>query len=223
MALSTGLASALQADSPLIFFALEVLLPGGAMRLADGAGQLTIGGNTYLGLDPVYGALVGPDPWSDGVSAEAVHLTWMVQVPSNTAAAELCQPVNQGSTVNLWFGAVNRSTGLVVADPYLLWTGDLDTTTLAADRNARTVKFDAESTWDRFFDTDEGLLLDNATHQTIYPGELGLEFVTTVQDQLPWGADAPRPIMVTDVIGGVPVGIGGVGGFRIGAFLGIPG
>jgi hypothetical protein len=221
MSLSTGLASALQGDAPLIFFALEVLLPGYALRLVDGAGQVTIGGNTFLGLDPIYGALVGPDPWNDGVSAEAVHMTFQVQVPSNTAAAGLCSPAAQGAPVTLWFGAVDRATGLVIADPYVLWTGDLDTMTLASDRNTRAVKFDAESAWDRFFDTDEGILLDNATHQNLWPGELGLEFVTMVQVQLPWGADAPRPIVVTDVLGGSPIGAGGgIGGYRPFAFGG---
>lgn len=221
MSLASGLQSALQADSPLLFFGLEVIFPGFNLRLLDGAGQVTINGNLFVGLDATYGALAAIDGWSDGVSAEAVHLTFQIQPPTNSAAAALCQPGNQGAVVNLYFGAVDRVSGLAVTSPYLIWTGDLDTMTLATDRNSQVVKFDAESTWDRFFDTDEGILLDNATHQAIWAGELGLEYVTYVQMQLPWGSDAPRPIVVTDSIGGVPGGAGfGVGGWRPSAYLG---
>ncbi len=220
MSLSPGLATALQADSPLIFFAVEVLYPTFALRLVDGAGAVTINSNTFLGLDPTYGVLVGPDPWQDGISAEAPHMTFQVQAPSNTAVAMLCNPAAQGAAVSLWFGAVDRVTGLAVASPYLLWTGDLDTMTLQVDRGLRSVKMDCESAWDRFFDTDEGILLDHATHLAIWPGELGLEFVTQVQAQIPWGSDGPRPVVVHDVIGGTPDFSNGLGGYNPGAFLG---
>lgn len=222
MSLSSGLATALAADSPLAFFAVEVLLPSYALRLVDGAGAVSINGNVFVGLDTTYGALVGPDPWQDGVSAEAPHLTFSIQVPTNLAAAQLCSPAGQGSQVSLWFGAVNRATGLAVASPYLAWLGDLDTASLMVDRGTRVVKFDCESSWDRFFDTDEGILLDDATHQALWPGELGLEYITEVQAQLPWGADAVRPIMVKDVIGGSPDYTNGLGGYNPSAF-GYPG
>ena len=175
----------------------------------------------FLGQDPTYGSLSGIDGYEDGVSAEAPHLTFQIQPPSNAAAAALCNPTAQGSQVTLWLGAVNRSTGLAIA-PYQMWQGDLDTMTLAIDRGARLVKMDAESIWDRFFDTDEGILLDNATHQAIWPGELGLEYVTEVQAQIPWGSDSPRPVVVTDVIGGSPDYTNGIGGYNPNAYS-VPG
>lgn len=225
MSLAAGLATALQADSPLMFFAVEVIYPTFALRLLDGPGVTTIGGNTFTGLDPTWGALAGPEAFADGVAAEAPHLVFQIQAPTNAAAANLCDPAAQGSVVNLYLGAMNRATGQPVSSPYLMWTGSLDTMTLQVDRGARTVKLDAESSWDRFFDTDEGLLLDNSTHQALWPGELGCEYVTYVQVQLPWGADAPRPIVVKDVIGGQSPGTSssGVGGYNPGAYPIVPG
>jgi len=219
MSLPTGLTTALGADSPLIFFAVEIIFPTFNLRLLDGPAVLSLNGNTFVGLDATYGALAGPEAWSDGVSSEAPHVMFQIQPPTTGAAASLCNPAYQGSVVNIWFGAVNRATGATVSAPYLAWSGFVDTMTLAIDRNARVVKVDAESTWDRFFDTDEGILLDNSTHQSIWPGELGLEFVTYVQQQVPWGSDAPRPIVVSDTLGGQPAGAGqGMGGYRPGAF-----
>lgn len=220
MSLSPGLATALAAEAPLTFFALEILLPGEALRLLDGSGDLIVNGNEYLGLDPTYGALVGPDAFQDGSSAEAPHLTFQIMAPTNAAAAAICSPAAQGSAVSLWFGAVNRITGGVIADPILLWQGDLDTTAWTVDRGQRAVRCDCESIWDRFFDTDEGILLDNATHQSIWPGELGLEYVTQVQMQLPWGADTARPIVVHDVINGSPSYSNSYGGGEGAALIG---
>lgn len=225
--LDPTLQTALVADGPLIFFAVEIVYPTFTVRLCDGSGQVTIGGNVFVGADDIYGVLVGPDPFQDGVSAEAPHLTFQIQPPSNTAAAALCDGAAQGSPVSLWFGALDRATGLPIGATQLMWAGALDVPTLVADKNVRIVKIDAESSWDRFFDLDEGILLTNASHQAFWPGELGLEYVTEVQAQLPWGSDAPRPIVVTDVIGGNPDytnsaggaaggggGSGGGGGYR---------
>jgi len=227
--LDSTLQTALGADGPLVFFAIEMLYPSFSLRLVDGAGTVDIGGNTFVGLDPVYGSLIGPDAWGDGVAAEAPHLTLQLQPPSNTAAVALCDPAAQGSQVTLWFGALDRVTGLPIGTPYVLWIGDLDVPTLVADRGTRVVKIDAASGWDRFFDVDEGILLTNASHQAFWPGELGLEYITEVQAQIPWGQDAPRPVVVHDVINGSPAysnvygggAAGGYGGFRnpIGAFL----
>lgn len=202
--LDSTLQAALAADSPLVFFAIEILFPAFSLRLVDGAGTIALNGNVFVGRDSTYGALVGPDTWQDGVAAEAPHLTFQIQPPSNTAAAALCNPAAQGSRVSLWFGAINRATGAPIGTSYPMWIGNLDVPTLVADRGQRIVKMDCESSWDRFFDVDEGLLLTNASHQAFWPGELGLEYVTNVQAQIPWGADSPRPVVVTDVPNGSP-------------------
>lgn len=192
------LQTGLQADSPLVFFAVEILFPGFNLRLLDGPGTLTINSNTFVGLDATYGTLMLPENFTDGIAAEAPHLVLGIFPPTNTASAAICEPSTQGSQVSMWFGAVNRSTGALIGTPYLCWKGQLDTAVGTFDRNQRFVKIDAESSWDRLFDQDEGILLDNATHQMIWPGELGLEYITNVQYQIPWGLDGPRPNVVAD-------------------------
>ena len=219
--LDPTLQTALAADGPLVFFALQIIYPGFTLQLLDGPGVVTFGGMTFTGADSTYGTLVVPEAFTDGVSAEAPHLTFQIMPPSNTAAVALAASAAQGSPVSLWFGAINRATGAPAGTPYLAWFGALDIGTLVVDRGSRAVKIDCESAWDRFFDVDEGILLTDASHQAFWPGELGLEYVTEVQAQLPWGQDAPRPIVVHDVIGGSPDysnrpdygGGGGYGGY----------
>ena len=61
-------------------------------------------------------------------------------------------------------------------------------------------RLEAVSVWERLFDDGEGVRLTNAYHQSAWPGELGFEFVTAVQRQLPWGADTPRPSVIADAL-----------------------
>jgi hypothetical protein len=215
--------ASLQGDNPLVAWAVEIDYPTFTLRLVDGAGQITINGHTFLGVDPTYGTLNGPDTWEDGTAAEAPHLTFQILPPTNTAAAALASATAQGSPVSLWFASINRATGAVIGTPYLLWTGDIDVPTLLIGKNTRVVKIDAESAWDRFFDVDEGLLLTNACHQSFWPGELGLEYVTEVQAQIPWGQDIARPVVVTDVINGTPDYTNGVTGGAAGGVGGAVG
>ena len=55
--MTPGLESALRADRPLIFGALEINLPGYDLRLLDGSGEVMIGGNKFVGRDATFGTI----------------------------------------------------------------------------------------------------------------------------------------------------------------------
>lgn len=205
--LDASLQAALGAFSPLHFFAVEVLYPSFNLRLLDGPGQVTLNSNAFVGLDGIYGTLVLPESFSDGVAAEAPNISFGVMVPSNVAAAALCDPAAQGSPVNVYYSAVNRASG-VPYNPYLIWSGELDVATWTVGQNVRQVKIDAESPFGAFNDSFDGALLTNTAHQSIWPGENGLQFVTDVQQLMPWGSDSPRPNVVRDIQQGQAPGQG---------------
>ncbi|HEY1750314.1 MAG TPA: hypothetical protein VGG29_03570 [Caulobacteraceae bacterium] len=192
--------AALQADSPLHGFAVEIAYPTFTVRLLDGAGFLELNGDTFVGLDATYGALVLPEAFADGISDQAPSLLFGIQAPTNAAAAALCDPTAQGSVIKCWYWAADSVTGLVVGSPYLVWYGYLDAPTLVADKSSRLVKIDAESPFGPFLDSPDGNLLSNSDHQALWPGELGLQFVVDVQQVMPWGADSPRPVLIRDVL-----------------------
>ena len=93
----------------------------------------------------------------------------------------------QGSRTRVWFGAINRVTGSPIPDPYLLYDGELDQPTLTTGLAKRTVDYDVVSMFDILFDNDEGARLADSFHQSIWPGERGLEFVTGIIRQIIWG------------------------------------
>jgi hypothetical protein len=186
--LSPQLAAALRGERPLLFGAVEINLPNGYdLLLLDGAAQLMINGRKFVSRDPVYGVLDTIKGLADtlGNSAPAVTLGL---IPAATASlAKLMDPAVQGSPVTISMGCIDMWTGLVVPDPYVLFVGELDVPTVNWDMNDRRLDYVATSIAERLFATEEGLRLSDAFHQHVWPGELGLAFVTAVETYVPWG------------------------------------
>lgn len=206
--LSPGVASALDGLHVVEFHALELVLPSYTLRLIDGAGFVTFGGNTFVGRDPTYGTIGAIESFDEGVENKAPRLTVTLLPPTNTAAALLANPAAQGGAARLWYGVLNPETGLPVDDPHLEFVGEIDVPVLKVGR-ARALEIEVSSIWEKLFPRDDGARLNNAFHQSIWPGELGFEFVVDVQGQNPWGQDGPRPAAVRDI----PNAGAGPGGF----------
>lgn len=181
------LTAELGGDNPLVFLACEIILPDYNLRLIYGSGEVEMSGNTFVGNDDTYGVIIALDPPEDGMGDQAPTLTISMAAPSDTSAADLASPLMQGSRTRVWFGAIDRATGAPIPDPYLLFDGELDQPTLTTGLAKRTVDYDVVSMFDILFDNDEGARLADAFHQSIWPGELGLEFVTGIIRQIIWG------------------------------------
>lgn len=207
--LSVGLDTALSGAHVLDFYALQIELPSYTLRLVDGSGFVTFDGDTYVGEDAIYGTIGSIEPISDGSENTSPRLNIVLLPPTNVAAADLASPAAQGSAVSVWYGAINPATGLVIDTPHLEFIGTLDVATLRVGKG-RSLELEVASIWDALFPRDDGARLNAAFHQSVWPGELGFEFVTDVQRQLPWGADAPRPVVIRDVANtAAPQGYGG--------------
>lgn len=214
MALDVSLAAALQGPAATVFCALEIVLPDHTLRVLDGTGVVAFGDRTFGGSDATFGILHAIESVAEQVGTEAPRVRFTFMPSTMDATVALSAPSAQGSEVSLWFGAVDPATGLVIGEPELLFIGELDAVEGAFDQNSRVLTLDVASAWDRLFDVNEGNRLNNAFHQSIWPGELGFQYVTQIQRDEPWGFDAPRPRVVADVLGGQqrPVLVGGGGG-----------
>lgn len=210
MALDASLDAALKGAAPLVCLLLKIELPGHTIRLVDGTGEITFNSETYTGEDEVYGVLDAVESLTEQVGTEAPTARFTFLPTSLEALADITAPANQGSPVYVWFGAVDQATGLLIGEPELLFLGELDTAEVEAGPESTVIAFDVVSAWERLFEANEGLRLNDKFWQTVYPGARGLQYVSEIQRDLPWGYDAPRPRVVSDVSGGGP-GIGGVG------------
>lgn len=185
--LSPALASALRGERPLLCGLVTIGLPGYMLRLLDGSGQLMVGGDLYVGRDATYGVLDTVKGLGDQIGDQAPAVTLGLIPAGDAALSQLVDPAVQGSSVTISMGCVDLATGLVVADPYVLFAGELDVPTVKWSANDRRLEYKVTSVAERLFATEEGRRLSDAFHQKVWPGELGLGFVTDVETYVPWG------------------------------------
>lgn len=186
---TAAMQSALAADAPLVFLAVRMDLPTGVLRLVDGAGVVTFGGETYVGRSDTFGALADIQPPTDGVGDEVPEMEITVTPPDAATAIALNSAGVQGAEVQLWFGAVDRTSGAVVADPLLLFLGEVDVPAHRVGRGLLAAEFHCVSSMERFFDNEEGMRLSDSLHKLLFPGETGLSNVTGVQKKVYWGVE----------------------------------
>lgn len=187
--LTLAMQTALDADAPLVFLAVRIDLPSGTLRLVDGAGSVIFAGETYVGRDDNFGRLAAIEASDDGQGDQVPAMSVTIQPPSDTVAAALNVPGVQGAAVQLWLGAVTRSTGAVVADPYLMFLGEVDQPTLTATKGSTEIEFACVSAMERLFENEEGIRLSDSFHKLLFPGETGLANVTGVTKKVYWGVE----------------------------------
>jgi hypothetical protein len=203
--LDPALQSALSKPSVLLFGAIKIELPGYTLRLLDGAGSLVVNGETYVGLDETFGSLAGMSELSEELGDGAPEVTVTLNPPGLSAAAVLAHPGMQGGRAQIIVGAADPVSGVSIGTPEVLFLGEIDVPTINLDPNgARTVEFTIVSVFERLFEVEEGQRASNGWHQSICPGELGLEFMTGTDVNLYWGVKAPSGITAkgSGVVGG---------------------
>lgn len=187
-----ALEAALAVDGVTLFCAVRFAFPARTVFLLDGAAQVTFGGETYLGLDPEFGTLDSIDVISGGEGEQAPEISLVLNPADAVAATTLANPAMQGSETRIYVGALDRMTGVPIGAPELKFLGEVDVPTLSSSMGSRTVEYSVVSVFDRLFDVDEGIRASDAWHQSVWPGEKGLEYMTAVEKNLYWGQQSPQ-------------------------------
>ncbi|MHA3791449.1 hypothetical protein [Rhizorhabdus histidinilytica] len=190
--LTPALDTAFSAPQVTIFGAVQIALPDHDINLLDGSAELTIDGDRYTGRDDIYGTLESIEDLTEGIGAEAPRLSMTLLPASDAAAATLASASMQGSVVSIRVGAVDPMSGQPIPDPFVAFIGELDVPTLNLDAGRRTLDYEAASIWERFFSDDEGIRLSPGWHKSVWPGELGMDFVTGIQERVYWGVKRPQ-------------------------------
>ena len=191
--MDAALKNALAQPAPLLFGALKIELPSYTLRLLDGSASLQIGTEIYAGIDASFGTIASISELSEEMGDSAPEVTVTLMPPDVSATAVLSHPNMQGSVATIMVGAVDAATGAVIGTPEILFLGEIDVPTIGIDESgARTVEFTIVSVFERLFETEEGQRASNGWHQSIWPGELGLEFMTGTDVNLYWGVKPPK-------------------------------
>lgn len=203
------LQAAVEAEVPYLFGAVKIEFPGYTLRLLDGSGEITIDGDLYVGEDDTFGTLDTIDVLTETIGDEAPEIQIGLLPPDGAASAELAAFSMQGSKVTIMLGAYDPASGSVVGTPEVLFYGELDVPTIELGQGSRSVGYTVVSVFERLFEVAEGERASDGFHQSIWPGELGLEFMTGTAKNLYWGSKRP----VGQNIGssnGQALGVGGV-------------
>jgi len=132
--------AALSGRRAMIVGLIDIDLPGYHLSICDG-GWVDHGGRRYLSRDARFGTVQSVEDFTDGVGDEAPAGQLTFLPASTSAAVQLSSPAYQGSALNFAWAVVDEMTGKIIAEPDLIFDGELDTTTLNEERAA------ARSTW----------------------------------------------------------------------------
>jgi len=178
--MARNLTAGLQAEtlaaqlSPILF--LEFETAAGTSRAWTGFGTISWNGQSWIGLGHLLG--VSAIEETGDVVANGVSIS-LSGVPAELVSIALTH-VRQGKPVRIWLGALDAA-GAVIADPYLMFQGRFDTAAIQEGADTAAIIVQAES---RLIDlerprtrryTPEDQAID-------YPGDLGLAFVSAIQD-----------------------------------------
>jgi hypothetical protein len=187
--MDSALKTALEGAAPVTFTAVSIALNGGAtIRLVSG-GLVTIDGNAYAAEDSTYGTLGSVETIGDGADGQATRATITLLPPSAAAIAAIAAATAQGSPVYVYQGAVNPSTGVLIGVE-TLFRGELDFGRLQVG-SAYSLIMECGTEEGRLLEENAERKLSDSFHQAVWPGELGLEFVTTVARKIYWRANDP--------------------------------
>ncbi len=185
--LTAGMVTEATGDSlqPVLLVKMEFdsASPPDQLRLWTGIGDLTFNSQVYTGA----GDLLSFSPIEESDDLKAVGLTGTLSgIPSSIIAIALATDY-MGKPVTVWFGALN-SSGALIADPFIIFAGLIDTMPIEDAGETATIQVTAENRLARLEEsrsrryTPEDQAID-------YPGDLGLDFVVALNDgrEIVWG------------------------------------
>tara|TARA_R100001086_G_scaffold90699_1_gene44756 strand:+ start:489 stop:1118 length:630 start_codon:yes stop_codon:yes gene_type:complete len=186
---TTALLNALAADAVEPFFAVKLEFDSGTTRIWTGMGDLAFdagsGSETFLGGS----SLVSIQPNEETADTQANGCSFALNgIESANISLALTEDY-QGRNATLFLGAFSSSA--VVADPYVLFKGFMDTMDISDNGETASIQVKAESRlvslqkarMRRFTDQDQKLI--DSTDK-------GLEYVVSLQNKtIAWGSGKP--------------------------------
>lgn len=162
----------------LIKFAFD----SGDLNLWSGIGNLSWSGDTYTGA----GNLLSASPVSETESIKANGVTFSLSgMPSSIISTALSEDY-QGRTVSMWRGAFDSSKA-IVADPILIFAGEMDVMTIEEDGDTATVSVLGESEL-RSLTRPSPRKWTSGDQKAIYPTDSGFDLLDQIQDDpVIWG------------------------------------
>jgi hypothetical protein len=171
--------------APAFFFKAE--FPNGTVAAWSGYGNITFGGDTYLGV----GDFGGVDKVDETSNVRANGATFTLSgIPSALVAAALLEEY-QGRPCTLFLGALNLTSGAIIGTPYPILSGRMDVMSIEEGADTATITLTVENNLIELYRAKERRYT-HEDQQIDFPGDLGFEYVAGLQEKpINWGQAAP--------------------------------
>lgn len=181
--LTTSVSTAIGQEVVEPFFAVDFDFASGPLYLWSGYGDLVIGSKTYLGA----GQLMNISTVEETTEIEAKGATITLSgIPSSFLSLALDEQY-QGRECRIYLGIMSSPS-----DYMEIFTGELDQMNIAEDASTSTIAVTAENVLIKL-ERPVVRRFTNQDQQSRYPGDLGLEFVASLQDkEIYWGRTAKQ-------------------------------
>ena len=179
--LHSDFSTAVQADEVHPIMLVKINTSGGDVRFWTGIGDLTYDSETYIGT----GTLAGVSAVSERTDLSANGVTiYLSGVPSALITTALGQ-VQQGRACTVWMALLNTSNGSLINNPYELFAGFTDITTVTDQAETATITIQAEN---RLVDLERPRIRrysdEDQKSDTANAADVGFEFVPSLQDKV---------------------------------------
>lgn len=163
-----------------IYF-VELVFDTGTVRVHNGVGTFTWGGNSWLGIGSL--GEVGPIEESLALSPFSLSLSLTAFDPVLTADAISEELYGRASRI---YSGLLDDNGQLVADPHQRWGGTMDHVTVRLGGDDR-IELVCENGF-KFLDRANGALFTDEDQQRRYAGDLFFEFLDQMIDlRVQWG------------------------------------
>lgn len=183
--LTAGFISEIEADQLSPILMTVAAFDSGTIRTWTGYGDLVYGGDTFSGI----GDLLSIESVEETQELTPTNVRFILNgIPTATLSLALTENY-QGRRIEAYFGVMNASNALI-ADPYMIFAGRMDTIEITDSGETCTISVNAESD---LIDlrTNRERKYTAEDQKATYPSDKFFDFVSQIQDiQLPWGVKA---------------------------------
>jgi len=183
--LTAGFIAEIEGDqlSPILMTAAS--FDSGIIRTWTGYGDLVYEGNTFQGI----GDLLSIESVEETQELSPTNVRFILNgIPTATLSLALTENY-QGRRIEAYFGVMD-SSNVLIADPYLIFAGRMDTIDITDSGETCTISVNAESD---LIDlkTNRERKYTAEDQKSTYAGDKFFDFVAQITDiQLPWGVKA---------------------------------
>lgn len=165
------------------FVAVDLDFSGGNVTVWSGLGNITFASTTFVGTGEILGISAITENGSVQANGLNINFNGLDSALVSTALTENYQ----GRSAKVYLGTITDAYA-VVADPYLLFSGRMDTMNISDDGEKANISVSCES---RLIDLNRPKVrrYTQADQKTEFPDDAGLDFISSLQEKsIKWSA-----------------------------------